>query len=172
MLCCRDRPDGNTEDEDLANRFKFNISDDGEGTGGMYALFDIILWFLSLESQKLTDMPSSVSWYCRELRQIPRSLISAHKAEIEPRHSAGRCRYYRCIKPDSPTDHFHVTSLPPCWRTITKHSSLASIVSSTNMAATSLSFEYLGIDCKPSIPTEGSLVWVANKSSSCSHPSS
>ena len=43
MLCCRDRPDGNTEDEDLVNRFKFNISDDGEGTGGMYALFDIIL---------------------------------------------------------------------------------------------------------------------------------
>ena len=48
-------------------------------------------------------------------------------------------------------DHFHITSLPPCWRTITKDSSLASIVSSTNMAATSLSFDSLGTDCKPSI---------------------
>ena len=52
-------------------------------------------------------------------------------------------------------DRFHVTSLPPCWRTITKDSSLASIVSSTNMAATSLSYDSLGIDCKPS----NSLVW-------------
>ena len=48
-------------------------------------------------------------------------------------------------------DRFHVTSLPPCWRTITKDSSSASIVSSSNMAATSLSFNSLGIDCKPSI---------------------
>ena len=47
----------------------------------------------------------------------------------------------------------HVTSLPPipCWRTITKDSSLASIVSSFNMAAMSLSFDSLGIDCKASI---------------------
>ena len=36
-------------------------------------------------------------------------------------------------------DCFHIMSLPPCWRTITKDSSLVSIVSSTNMAATSLS---------------------------------
>ena len=49
---------------------------------------------------------------------------------------------------------FHVTLLPPCWRTITKDSSLASIVSSSNMAATSLSFDSLGIDCKPSINTK------------------
>ena len=48
-------------------------------------------------------------------------------------------------------DHFHITSLPPCWRTITKDSSLASVVSSSNMAATSFSFDSLGIDCKPSI---------------------
>ena len=48
--------------------------------------------------------------------------------------------------------HFHVTLLPPCWRTITKDSSLASIVSSPNMAATSLSFDSLGTDCKPWIP--------------------
>ena len=48
-------------------------------------------------------------------------------------------------------DRFHVTSLPPCWRTITKYSSLASVVSSSNMAATSLSYDSLGIDCKPSI---------------------
>ena len=48
-------------------------------------------------------------------------------------------------------DHFHVMSLLPCWRTITKYSSSATIVSSTNVAATSLSFDYLGIDCKPSI---------------------
>ena len=48
-------------------------------------------------------------------------------------------------------DRLHVTSLPPCWRTITKDSSLASIVSSSNMAATSLSFDSLWIDCKPSI---------------------
>ena len=46
-------------------------------------------------------------------------------------------------------DRFHVTSLPPCWRTITKDSSSASIVSSSNMFAMSLSFESLGIDCKP-----------------------
>ena len=45
----------------------------------------------------------------------------------------------------------HVMSLPPCWRTITKDYSLASIVSSTNMATTSLSFDSLGIDCKASI---------------------
>ena len=51
----------------------------------------------------------------------------------------------------SPIDHLHVTSLPPCWRTITKDSSLASIVSSSNMATTSLSFGSLGIDCKPLI---------------------
>ena len=50
-------------------------------------------------------------------------------------------------------DRFHVTSLPPYYRTITKDSSLASIVSSFNMAATSLSFDSLGIDCKPSIRT-------------------
>ena len=43
-------------------------------------------------------------------------------------------------------DRFHVTSLPPCWRTITKDSSSASIVSSSNMATTSLWFEYLRID--------------------------
>ena len=48
-------------------------------------------------------------------------------------------------------DRLHVTSLPPCWKTITKDSSLASIVSSPNMAATSLWFESVGIDCKPSI---------------------
>ena len=42
-------------------------------------------------------------------------------------------------------------SLPSCWRTITKDSSLASIVSSSNMATISLSFDSLGIDCKPSI---------------------
>ena len=42
-------------------------------------------------------------------------------------------------------DYFHVTSLPLCWRTITKDSSLASVVSSYNMAATSLSFESLEI---------------------------
>ena len=46
------------------------------------------------------------------------------------------------------TYRFPVTSLPPCWRTITKDSSLASIVSSSNMAAMSLSFDSLGIDCK------------------------
>ena len=40
------------------------------------------------------------------------------------------------------------------WRTITKDSSLASIVSSSNMAATSLSFDSLGIDCKLSIGTQ------------------
>ena len=44
-----------------------------------------------------------------------------------------------------------VTSLPPCWWTITKDSSLASIVSSTNMAATSLLFDSRGIDCKSRI---------------------
>ena len=44
----------------------------------------------------------------------------------------------------------HVT-LRPCWRTITKDSSLASIVSSTNMAATSLLFDSRGIDCKSRI---------------------
>ena len=38
-----------------------------------------------------------------------------------------------------------LTSLPPCWWTITKDSSLASIVSSTNMAATSLLFDSRGI---------------------------
>ena len=48
-------------------------------------------------------------------------------------------------------DRFHVTSLPPCWWTITKDSSLASIVRSSSMAATSLPFDSLGIDCKPSI---------------------
>ena len=42
-------------------------------------------------------------------------------------------------------DCFHVTSLPPCWKTITKDSSLASIVNSSNMAATSLSYDSLGI---------------------------
>ena len=50
-----------------------------------------------------------------------------------------------------PIDRFHVTSLPPCWRTISKDSSLASIVSSSNMAATSFSFDSLGIGCKPPI---------------------
>ena len=44
-----------------------------------------------------------------------------------------------------------LTSLPPCWRMITKDSSLASIVSSSNMATTSLSFDSLGIDCNPAI---------------------
>ena len=48
-------------------------------------------------------------------------------------------------------DRFRVTSLPRGWRTITKDSSLASIVSSSNMAATSLSFTSLGIGCKPFI---------------------
>ena len=48
-------------------------------------------------------------------------------------------------------DHFHVTSLLPCWRMITKDSSLASIVTLSNIAAMSLSFDYLGIDCKTSI---------------------
>ena len=48
-------------------------------------------------------------------------------------------------------DRLHVTSLPPCWRTLTKDSSLASIVSSTNMAAKSLPFDSQGIDCKSSI---------------------
>ena len=43
------------------------------------------------------------------------------------------------------------TSLPPCWRTRTKDSSLASVVSSSNMAATSLSVEFLGIDLKRSV---------------------
>ena len=33
-------------------------------------------------------------------------------------------------------DRFHGTSLLPCWRTITKDSSLASVVSSSNMATT------------------------------------
>ena len=45
----------------------------------------------------------------------------------------------------------HVTSLPPCWWTITKYSSLPSIVSSTNMAATSLLFDSREIDCKSRI---------------------
>ena len=40
----------------------------------------------------------------------------------------------------------HVTSFPPCWRTTTKYSSLASIISSSNMAATSFSFQFLGND--------------------------
>ena len=48
-------------------------------------------------------------------------------------------------------DRFHVMSLPPCWRTTTKDSSLAFIFSSSNMAATSLLFEPAGLDCKPSI---------------------
>ena len=48
-------------------------------------------------------------------------------------------------------DHFHVTSLPPCWRTITKDSSLASIVSSSNMATMTFFFDSLEIGCKPSI---------------------
>jgi hypothetical protein len=43
----------------------------------------------------------------------------------------------------------HVTSSPPCWKTITKDFSLASFVYGTNMAATSLSS--LGNDCKPRI---------------------
>ena len=37
-------------------------------------------------------------------------------------------------------DPLHFTSLPPCWKTITKDCSLAFTVSSTNMADTSLSF--------------------------------
>ena len=48
-------------------------------------------------------------------------------------------------------DCFHVTSLLPCRRTITKDLSSASIVSSSNMAATSLSLDCQGVDCKPSM---------------------
>ena len=44
-----------------------------------------------------------------------------------------------------------LTSLMPCWWMITKDSSLASIVSSTNMATTSLLFDSRGIDCKSRI---------------------
>jgi hypothetical protein len=43
----------------------------------------------------------------------------------------------------------HVTSSPPCWKTITKYLSLASFVISFNMAAMSLSLDSLGNDCKP-----------------------
>ena len=46
----------------------------------------------------------------------------------------------------SPIDRLHVTSLPPCWRTITKDSSLVPIVSLSNMVAMSLLFDSLGID--------------------------
>ena len=52
---------------------------------------------------------------------------------------------------DSVILDLQLTSLPPCWWTITKDSSLASIVSSTNMAATSLLFDSRGIDCKSRI---------------------
>jgi hypothetical protein len=45
----------------------------------------------------------------------------------------------------------HVTSSPPCWKTITKDLSLASFVYGTNMAAMSLSLDSLGNDCKPRI---------------------
>ena len=48
------------------------------------------------------------------------------------------------------TDPSHVTSMPPCWRTLTKKF-LISFFSSTTMAAKSLSFDSLRIDCKPSI---------------------
>ena len=51
----------------------------------------------------------------------------------------------------TPILNLQVTSLPPCWWTITKDSLLASIVRSSNMAATSLSVDSVGIDCKPSI---------------------
>ena len=54
----------------------------------------------------------------------------------------------------SPVSHKLVFMLRLCRHVggrITKDSSSASIVSSTNMAATSLSFESLGIDCKPFI---------------------
>ena len=47
----------------------------------------------------------------------------------------------------APYRHLHVTSLPPCWRTWTKDFSLASIVSSTNMAATPLWFNSPGTNC-------------------------
>ena len=63
-------------------------------------------------------------------------------------------------------DRLHVTSLPPCWRAITKDSSLASIVSSTNMAATSLSFESLGINCKTFLLTSKGVVEAKGRSSS------
>ena len=42
-------------------------------------------------------------------------------------------------------DSLHVMSLLACWGLTTKDSPLAPIVSSTNMATTSLSFEPLGI---------------------------
>ena len=69
-------------------------------------------------------------------------------------HCAGRClmmllvgmSLFGCSILD-----LQVTSLLPCWWTITKDSSLASIVSSSNMAATSLLFDSWGIDCKSRI---------------------
>ena len=68
-----------------------------------------------------------------------------------PPPSLERPFHYRYFLRFYGINRFHVTSLSPCWRTITKDSSLASIVSSSNMAAMSLSFDSLGIYCKPSI---------------------
>jgi hypothetical protein len=45
----------------------------------------------------------------------------------------------------------HVTSSPPCWRTLTKYFSFVSFVYGTNMAAMSLSSHSLGKDCNPKI---------------------
>ena len=78
-------------------------------------------------------------------RKVDVDMLNAVKSVVDDVSSVSPSSEQRAI------DRLHVTSLPPCWRTITKVSSLASIVSSSNMAATSLPFESLGSDCKPSI---------------------
>ena len=75
-----------------------------------------------------------------EYRQFANTPPDERTAKNGGEWEVGGCSLWKACSP----------SLPPCWKTITKDSSLASIVSSSNMAATSLPFDSLGIDCKPS----------------------
>ena len=66
-----------------------------------------------------------------------------HKFQL----NIARCELALKDKINYSIDHLYVMPLLPRWRTITKDSSLTSIVRSTNP----LSFESPGTDCKPSI---------------------
>ena len=95
----------------------------------------------------------------KELAELPDVNISTGARSSNTERTSLKFREWLCAPPSAFIDRsVHVTSLPPCWRTITKDSSSASIVSSTNIAATSLSFDSLGSDCKPSIDMLSSLL--------------
>ena len=109
-----------------------------------YEAFPVFLLSLIQVNEKQTwinFVSCSVRTHWGQLSQVRYAAENGNLTFIESHLTSGI--YSSCPRP---IHRLHVTSFRPCWRPATKDSSSASIISSSNMAATSFSFEFLGND--------------------------